>query len=123
MKRPYTDLPGLSDVYLEDSFVLAVEATPGLLRFTLDVVLTPSHRQYSEPKQDEQNCYARGALLFSEVSHLTWTGQGVPLAVDASGEIDYGGVDLFEWDGAEYRLAGGWGYIDVEAKRVRLELV
>ncbi len=58
--RVYTELPGLADVYLEDSYVLGIEARPAELRFLLDLVLTPSHEQYRPPLPGEQHCYRKG---------------------------------------------------------------
>lgn len=39
----YTRLPGLSDIVLEESWVLDIEVGPGLVRFVIEAVLTDSH--------------------------------------------------------------------------------
>lgn len=56
----YFDLRGFEAVYLEDSFVLGVTATPGLLVVDLDVVLTEDHPSYTPPPPEEHYCYRRG---------------------------------------------------------------
>lgn len=122
MPNPYTSRPGLTEIYLEDSYVLAIEARPGQLRFTLEFVLTPRHPDYRPPRQDEQHCYRRGELIFGGVTALRWTGQGSPPARDATGEIDYGNIDTYEWDAASDRLTGEWGRIEVTAASVSVEL-
>jgi hypothetical protein len=40
--QPYTDLDGLQDIVLEESYVLGITATPGSVVFTMDFVLTLS---------------------------------------------------------------------------------
>jgi hypothetical protein len=39
--KPYTELDGFENVYLEESYVLAIEARPGTVSFELEVVSTP----------------------------------------------------------------------------------
>jgi len=46
-----------------------------------------------------------------------------PPARDASGELDYGGIDGYEWDESGHHLFGDWGRIDVVADTVTAELV
>lgn len=52
--KNYTDFADLAHVYFEDSYVLAIDETPDSLSFKLDLVLTPSHPRYHEPRADEQ---------------------------------------------------------------------
>ncbi|AZP23510.1 hypothetical protein EJC51_31045 [Streptomyces aquilus] len=106
-------MSGFEDVYLEDSFVLGVTATPGRLCLDVDLVLTAHHPAYRPPAPGEQNCYIRARIEFPHVRSLTWTDQGTPPAVDASGEADYGGIDALFWDGSAFHLEGDWGSIDV----------
>ena len=47
--KPYTELDGFENVYLEESYVLAIEARPGTVSFELEVVLTPEHPEYAPP--------------------------------------------------------------------------
>jgi hypothetical protein len=124
MMRPSTELPGLADIYLEDSYVLGVEARPAELRFLVDFVLTPSHEQYRPPPPGDQHCYRKGWLIFKGVTRLLWADQGAPPARDASGELDWGNIDEYEWDESGHHLSGGdWGRIDVVTDAVTVELV
>jgi hypothetical protein len=41
--RPYTEIEALRDLVIEESYVLAITATPGQVQFELDLVLTPRH--------------------------------------------------------------------------------
>jgi len=120
--KSYQDLPGLEHVLLEESYVLAVAATPGVVSFVLEVVLTPEHTEYVAPELGTYLCYRDGFLEFVGVTELKWTGQGSPPAIDASGEQDYGHIEALTWDGGQYELEGDWGAISVAAADVRLIL-
>ena len=120
--RPYTELPGLEHLYLEESYVLDVEAHPGRICLTLDLVLTADHVQHRDPLPGEKYCYRHGELRFSQVTHSLWSGQGRPPARDVSGEVDYGNVDSFEWDESGYRLEGGWGRMQIHAAELQVVL-
>lgn len=112
-KVSYRQLVGFEHVHLENSFVLDIQASPGRLRLDVEVVLAPGHPDHRPPAPDELNCYARATIDFPNLRTLTWTGQGTPPAVDASGETDYGGIDTFFWDGTSFHLEGDWGVIDL----------
>jgi len=118
----YTDLPAFNGLFMEESYVLDIEVHPGMVTFTLDLVLTPEHPQYSGPQSGEQYCYRRGNLLFSGVENFTWTGQGAPPAIDATGEVDYGTVEFFIHNHAGYCLEGSWGRIQLTARDVEVNL-
>jgi hypothetical protein len=120
--NPYPELNDFGGYYLEDSWVLDIEAHPGSLGFRLDFVLTPKHPDYTEPKPGEAYCYRRGKLRFLEVKALTWDDQGAPPATDASDELDYGNIDTFEWVDNQFLLAGDWGRLHIFADSVRIEL-
>lgn len=120
---PYTSIPGFENIYLEDSFVLDIEAHPGLLRLRLDAVLTEDHPEYSAPGPDEQYCYRSALIQFNGVTRLHWLASSFRPAVDANDEIDYGGIDQFGRDGDTYVLAGDFGQIDVEASGCTIEFL
>jgi len=121
-KADYPQLDGFESVYLEDSFVLGIEATPTRLVLLMELVLTPGHPAYHPPAPGEQNCYARATIEFRNVRSLTWAGQGSPPATDASGEMDYGAIDALFRNGSLFHLEGDWGAIDVasDAPEIRL---
>jgi hypothetical protein len=120
--KAYTELPGFEGLLLEESYVLDIEAHPGVLVLSMDLVLTPEHPQYSEPLPDEQYCYRNGFIRFTGVQRLVWVDQGAPPATDATGEVDYGNIDSFEWDEVGTRLQGSWGQIELRAARSEVEL-
>ena len=110
---PYTAFPDLADVYLEDSYVLAIDETPTSLTFTLDVVLTPEHPRYHEPRSGEQYCYADGFLTLAGATKIEWLSRSSNAFTDASGEEDLGNIDTFHQDADHFDLAGDWGHVHV----------
>ena len=120
--KPYTDIDGLADIVLEESWVLGLTATPDQLLLPVDFVLTASHPLYQPPAADTIECTRRGQLRFGAVTSLQWTGQGAPPARDKTGEIDYGHIDSFEWKPGCYRLEGDWGFMDVTGGAVQVTI-
>lgn len=120
--KTYTDIDALRGILLEESYVLDVVATMGRVSFRLDFVLTPEHPRYAAPAPGEQFCFRTGSMEFREVTRLTWANQGAPPAIDANDELDYGGIDLFEFDDVGYVMEGSWGRIDLVAKEVVVEM-
>jgi hypothetical protein len=120
--KSYIELPGFEQVFLEESYVLAVVARPSEVSFELDVVLTPQHPKYVAPDVGMFQCYRNGRLDFEGVTDLEWTGQGRPPATDASGEIDYGQIDAMTWDVGQFELEGSWGAMNISATTVGLTL-
>ena len=120
--RPYTDLRELAEIVLEESYVLGIKAEPGTMTLDMDFVLTPNHPSYSPPPSSEWACFRRGTLRLVGVRRLTWTDQGQPPALDASGERDWGHVDTFEWDEGRFVLAGDFGSLEAEAEKVEAAL-
>lgn len=109
----YSELPGLDQVYLEDSFVLGVAVAPGLVDVLLDVVLREGHPAYKRPDGGEQYCFRRGTLRFYDVTEVQWRMPAGRPALDASGDTDYGGLDEFVLDRATRRLVGEIGEIAI----------
>ena len=105
----FTDL---AEVYLEDSWVLDVAPTERGVTSWLDAVLTNKHPRYQPPAPNEQYCYRRARLtVCAKRSQLHRA--DAPPATDASGEHDFGNIDLFapvDWDGdGAWEMSGGWG--------------
>ena len=104
----------LAHLYLEDSFVLNITATPGQVVFGMEFVLLPGHELYSPPADGEQYCYRRGSLVFSSVRSISWTGQGVPPAIDpVDGSQDFGNIDSLRPADSAYALGGDWGEMQI----------
>ena len=117
----YPEIAQLSGLLLEESYVLDIEARPGLVRFELDIVLTPEHPQYLSPSAEEQHCFRRGRMEFLRVRRVVWADQGAPPARDAAGEVDFGNIDSFTWNDLGYELEGSWGRMEVQAEEVVLD--
>jgi len=111
----YRELPGLEDVYLEDSWVLKIEVDANCLSITLDLVLLKSHPEYSILAIGEQYCYRKGKMVFSNVCELGWREKASRPAIDANGEIDFGSIDSFEYEDGRYAISGEFGQIDMVA--------
>lgn len=118
----YWDLPNLSEIYLEDSWVLDVVAEPAVLRFKMELVLREGHPSYHPPKPGEQYCYLPGRLIFRQATSLSWEGPSVRPAVDATGEKEYGSVDEFRVEAGGYRLIGDFGDIHVTSAASEVSL-
>lgn len=111
----YWNLPGFKYLYLEDSWVTGIHATPTQLEIEVDFVLREEHPAYAIPAPGEQHCYRAGTIWFTGVSVLRWEGQGRAAALDAAGECDYGSIDTFDHDGNGFTLTGDFGRIQVVA--------
>jgi hypothetical protein len=115
-------LDGLEFIYLEDSFVLDIVATPGAVKFEMDFVLTAEHPEYAQPNANEQYCYRRGSLNFERASECVWRDQGLPPARDADDELDFGNIDSFSWQSDSFSLEGDWGTMTIVASNARILL-
>ena len=112
----------LRDVYLEDSWVLALRQVDGQLTFDLDAVLTESHPRYQVPKPGEQYDYLRAELVVTGEDVLLELSGAQP-ARDATGQTDIGHIDAWHTDAAGWStLEGDWGSACVLGARVRLSL-
>lgn len=113
-------VPSLEHIYLEDSWVLKVMATPGSVEFLTEFVLTEEHPDYHPPRSGEHYCYETGLLTFSGWEDFSWTrGSDRPNA-DPDGTVDYGNYDVFEIEGRQYSIVGGFGKIRIVADPPRV---
>ncbi len=114
MRFDYTELSGLENVFLEDSFVLAIKEEAARITFRVEAVLTPEHPCYGPPRADEEYCFATGDLLFSEIEDAEWTRRSTKPFVDANNEPDWGNIDEFDRPrGNEYRVSGHFGVVNI----------
>jgi hypothetical protein len=112
----YDELPGLEDVYLEDSFVREIVETDTYTSFTLMAALRPGHPSYGEPAPKEQHRYRMAALTFSEIRSRTWHARTMERFTDADTAVDYGNIDRFTVDShGVYRLEGEWGSVEIRS--------
>jgi hypothetical protein len=115
--RKYISYPTLSGVYLEDSHVLGIYEQSSEIRFELEAVLTPESPDYHDPYPGEQYCYARGDLIFREISRAEWFSRSFRSYTDASGEEDLGNIDVLTNENGIYAVEGDWGKILIQTGR------
>jgi hypothetical protein len=118
----YKSFPGLAGVSLEDSYVLGISESSGLVVFHLDAVLTPEHPAYHSPRPGEQYCFANGSLVFSDVTQVVWLKWSSNHYTDASGEEDLGNIDILTVDGYGFVAEGDWGSVRISGAQPRFEL-
>jgi hypothetical protein len=103
----------LAEVYLEDSWVLDVAPTENGVAFRLDAVLTPDHARYQPSAPGEQYCYRRARLTVASTKRSVLRRSDARPATDASGELDFGNIDVFtpvDCDGeVAWEISGDWG--------------
>ena len=116
----YHEIPMLSGVYLEDSYVLAVREYDCQCVFELDVVLKEDHPSYRPPHAGEQYCYKKASLIFSGASYVEWICKSFIQFFDAAGENDYGNIDSFTIDGNCCSLDGDWGSVKIVCSSIEL---
>lgn len=101
----------LSEVYLEDSWVVEISEKDNTIDFRMEFVLTDKHRNYEAPKDGEQYCYKHGKLNFPNASEITWVQKNFKASMDAEGRVDYGNIDSFTFNNGKYHLLGSWGEV------------
>ena len=117
-------VPDLAEIYLEDSYILAVDLDSSKLSMDMEFVLREGHPLWRPPNPDEHYCYQRGKLVFKQVHDMTperidW--HCVP-ARDASGEIDYGNVDAMKVDLPVVCLEAGFGKIQFRCTAIQVAM-
>lgn len=115
MHEDYESLPGFEHVLLEESYVLDIEVQPGLVEFTVELLLLPEHPEYRAPVPGERACFRDATITFPSVRALHRTGQGARPARDASGTLDFGSVDSMTGTDDGYRVLGDWGDITLRS--------
>jgi hypothetical protein len=118
----YTRFPGLTDVYLEDSYVLAISEPGGQLVFELDAVLAPQSPEYHAPRAGEHYRYTNGRLVFPNATSINWVTRTDGRYTDASGEEDLGNIDILTVDDEAFVVEGDWGKVRILSGSPRFEL-
>lgn len=119
--KPYYELSILDCLYLEDSYVLGIEADKTSAVFTVEFVLTEKHSNYSTPKNGQKYCYKKGKLKFENCEKVEWSKVNHVRNVDKNLEIDMGNIDVFTFDEKKYSLSGDWGELEVVCEKVSLD--
>ena len=112
----------LANVYLEDSYVLAIEEGASTLSFTMDLVLLETHPLYEKPKAGEQYCYRGARILFRETQLILWNKRNALVFTDADDSVDLGNIDTFTIEGCTYHLTGDWSAVSVRCGTLLVDI-
>ena len=123
MRREYFDIDGFENVYLEDSFVRDIREELNEVVFEIDAVLRESHNLYEEPQFDEEYCYRKAEIIFTDVQCIEWKNRRMQKFSDVKSEIDYGNIDEFYLDDQAYHLSGDWGDVKIISKQPELHIL
>ncbi len=111
----------IEHIYFPDSYVLSIEAKPYIFTMAFDFVLTPQHPFYSDIHPDDRHCYRRGSISIKNFKNFEWRNEmSSPPATDATGEIDFGNLDSFQYTNGVYAFEGDWGIIRVTGGELNL---
>ncbi|MCY7386431.1 MAG: hypothetical protein LH628_28485 [Microcoleus sp. CAN_BIN18] len=109
----YWQFPGFENIYLEDSYVLSINAKTSI-QILLEAVLTEHHPLYTQPLPGEQYCYRRMTVNFPHPQTYDLVVNNISPIADPDGSIDYGNIDeFFRADGKYYLRVGEWGELTI----------
>jgi hypothetical protein len=111
--KQYYEFPDLAAVYLEDSFVLAVDEASDAVSFTIDAVLTERHPEYRPPSEGERYCHRRASLIIDGATAIHWVRRGDQVFTDANNETDLGEIDAMTYQDDHYDMEGSWGNVHI----------
>ncbi|MEO0695856.1 MAG: hypothetical protein AAFY84_07135 [Pseudomonadota bacterium] len=110
-------IEALSDIYLEDSYVLEIRERASEVEFEMEFVLRPGHVLYKEPAKDERYCYRRGVLRLSNCTDVQFD-RSSTVSFDANNEIDLGNIYIFDREGDRISMSGDWGKLSLISDEV-----
>jgi len=119
------DIEALSNIDLEDTFVLAWHRGHESLTFHVLANLQQTHPEVSPSAPGDWACYRAGIIQSTGVSsaHGLLRQDAVKPATDADGSVDYGCIDsLSVIQPGECRVVGDFGDVSVVASKVRVFL-
>ncbi|MDC7700051.1 hypothetical protein [Vogesella indigofera] len=111
----------LSNILLEDTFVLAWHRGHESLTFYVLASLQRTHSAASTPTHGDWACYRPGIIQFSGVSSVQGLlrQDAVKPAIDAEGSVDYGCIDSISVvQPSGCRIVGDFGDVLVVARKV-----
>lgn len=119
---PYGDFVGLENVYLEDSYVLDIQIRVSSVLFVILAVLTEEHPEFSPPPPEQQYCYRRAELSFSDAKRIECVLESITAATDVTETVDYGNIDEFYLADGQYHLSGDWGRLAIRSTAPLLQV-
>ena len=120
----WTETQLFKGINLNDSFILSWAYSSDKLSFQLEASIWPESKHYDTPKPNEHTCYKVAKLVFenyTDVIGLKDMAEVKP-AIDASHELDYGGIDNLEILDGGYRLEGEFGEVVITDGSMRFEI-
>lgn len=122
-REDYFQIPEFDAVYLEDSYLIALEENETDVSFLLELVITEAHPRYTPPPPDEHYCYKRVRITFPNVRKKVWVTKTFQPIPDLGGEPDFGNIDVLYRTGSEYRVAGEWGEVHFTSDAPELDFL
>jgi hypothetical protein len=116
----YWQLPGFENIYLEDSYVLSINANTISIQILLEAVLTENHPLYTPALSGEQYCYRQMTVYFPHPQTYDLVLNNISAIADPDGSVDYGNIDDFFMEDDKYYLRGEWGELTIVSDPPRL---
>jgi len=116
----YWQLPGFENIYLEDSYVLSINANTISIKILLEAVLTENHPLYTPALSGEQYCYRQMTVNFPHPQTYDLVLNNISAIADPDGSVDYGNIDVFFMADDKYYLRGEWGELTIVSDPPRL---
>jgi hypothetical protein len=116
----YWQLPGFENIYLEDSYVLSINANTISIKILLEAVLTENHPLYTPALSGEQYCYRQMTVYFPHPQTYDLVLNNISAIADPDGSVDYGNIDDFFMADDKYYLRGEWGELTIVSDPPRL---
>ena len=116
----YWQLPGFENIYLEDSYVLSINANTISIQILLEAVLTENHPLYTPALSGEQYCYRQMTVKFPHPQTYDLVLNNISAIADPDGSVDYGNIDDFFMADDKYYLRGEWGELTIVSDPPRL---
>lgn len=113
----YSAIPALANVYLEDSYVMAMSETDMGLLVEMVFVLRKGHPLYVEPGPEAYYCYHGGSIIFDHPTQIQWLDKKMKKFTDEDGNTDYGTLHSLNVDGNTYALHGEFGRVTITAPK------
>ena len=123
VRVPYYNIPQLSYIYLEDSFVLNIRTEANYVELLLELVLTENHPLYQSPLPNEQYFYKKARLIFSEAQQVELTEKINTKYIDANNELDLGNINDFYQYKNYFYLYGDWRELKVRGATLKIEFL
>jgi hypothetical protein len=115
MIQEYHTFKSFENIYLEDSYLLDVDISDTKITLTVEAVLTEEHSQYSEPEKEKKYCYQIIDIIFSNVTSYAWNKKNMHLISGGDVAPDYGNIDFFYKEKAQYNIGGEWGTLQIRS--------